>query len=120
MNNLPKKGTKFEEKYEIQEILGTGGIGTVSKALQLDCGRIVALKILLKSDLDNDTRTRFLREAQALSKLSHRNIMAVYNMGIGTGGLPYLVMEYVVGQSLRGLINSLGQVPVLQSLRIIR
>ncbi|MBX9722171.1 MAG: tetratricopeptide repeat protein, partial [Candidatus Obscuribacterales bacterium] len=46
--------------------------------------------------------------------------MAVYNMGIGTGGLPYLVMEYVVGQSLRGLINSLGQVPVLQSLRIIR
>ncbi len=117
----PKIGDIFDDKYEIEAILGSGGNGTVYKAQQLDCKRTIALKILFHDiGQDEEYRSRFLREAQTLSKLSHENIVTVYHLGVSSSDVAYLVMEYVEGQSLRAIINSVDRLPVLRALRIIR
>lgn len=120
MSTILKVGDVFDDKFEIQAVLGSGGIGTVYKARQLDCDRIVALKILhYHAALDEEYRARFLREAQSLNKLSHANIVTVYHLGLSSD-VPYLVMEYLQGKSVESLISTTGRLPVLQSLRIVR
>jgi serine/threonine protein kinase len=120
MNDYLKTGGIFDDKYELLEVLGSGGVGTVYKARQLDCGRLVALKILKESAAtDDEYRARFLREAQALSKLSHVNIVTVYHLGFSVHSLPYLAMEYLNGQSVRAVLNRVNNLPVLLSLRIV-
>lgn len=114
-------GDIFDDKYELLETLGSGGIGTVYKARQLDCDRIVALKILHPHiAVDEEFRIRFMREAQALSRLSQVNIVTVYNLGIYNESLPYMAMEYVKGQSLRSTLNGIDRLPVLRAIKIIR
>ncbi|MBX9689209.1 MAG: serine/threonine protein kinase [Candidatus Obscuribacterales bacterium] len=115
-----KAGDIFDEKYELLEELGRGGIGVVFKAKQLDYERIVALKIL-KEDaiIDEELIARFLREAKTLSRLSLANIVTVYHLGSSKEGIPYLSMEYLPGESLRKLINQ-GSLSVPQSLKICR
>ncbi len=121
MNSKLKLDKIFDDKYELLEELGSGGIGTVYKALQLDCNRLVALKVLHQyAAEDEEYRSRFLREAQALSKLSHANIVTIYHFGNTSAQVPYLAMEYLNGQSIRAVLNSAGRMPVLQALRIIR
>jgi serine/threonine protein kinase len=120
MNTILKIGEVFEEKYKIEEILGSGGIGTVYRAVQLDCQRNVALKILHQYALDDEYQARFIQEAQALSRLSHANVVTVYNLGLSQSGIPYLVMEYVKGQNVRRILSSVNRMPVLQALRIVR
>lgn len=120
MKNLPVIDDIFDDKYEIQEVVGSGGIGTVYKALQLDCSRTVALKILQPhAAIDEEYRARFIREARALSKLQHRNIVAVYNLGIAADSMPYLAMEYLRGRSIRRILDSSGRIPVRRSLKIV-
>ena len=68
----------FDGRYELLEVLGAGGLGTVFKAIQVDLGRQIALKILHPNVAkDEELCTRFMREAQALHKLSHRSIVSV-------------------------------------------
>lgn len=114
-------GDVFDDKYELLAELGSGGIGTVYKARQLDCNRIVALKILHPHiAIDEEFRIRFMREAQALSRLSHVNIVTVYSLGVFQESTPYMVMEYLPGRSLRGLLNEAERVSVLRCIKIIR
>ena len=121
MSSIPKIGEIFDGKYEILEILGSGGIGTVFMALQLDCQRLLALKILHEgAALDEEYRARFVREAQALSQVRHNNIVNVYHLGVSENEVPYMAMEYVAGKSIRAILNSLDRMPVIQSLTIIR
>lgn len=121
MDELLKIDQVFDDKYQLLEQLGSGGIGTVYKAMQLDCNRVVALKVLhLGISQDEEYRTRFLREAQALSKLSHTNIVTIYHLGISSTNIPYLVMEYLKGQSLRAVLNAQARLPVLLALKIIK
>ena len=121
MSEIPKIGQIFDEKYKLEELLGSGGNGTVFKARQLDCDRIVALKILHEPCQDGGfDKARFLREAQALSKLSHINIVTVYHLGVSSTKFPYMAMEFVEGQSLRHLLSTIEKLPVLRSLRLIR
>lgn len=121
MSQIPKVGEIFESKYEIQQILGSGGNGTVARALQLDCQRIVAIKILHSEiAFDEEFKARFLREAQTLHKLSHVNIVTFYHIGISSIGLPYLVMEYINGKSIRALCNETPELPLRRSLTIVR
>ncbi|MBV8881138.1 MAG: serine/threonine protein kinase, partial [Planctomycetaceae bacterium] len=89
---------------EILEMLGQGGMGVVYKAVQKNLGRTVALKVL-SPQLSSDPHfvERFTREAQALAQLSHPNIVGIYDSGIHDK-VPYLVMEYVEGNSLRQLL----------------
>ncbi len=89
--------------YRIIEPLGEGGMGTVYLAEDTHLGRRVAVKFL--SSLDPHYRARFLREARAVSALSHPNIAAVYDYGETTNGQPYIVMELVKGKTLSDLLE---------------
>ena len=88
-------------QLEILELLGKGGMGAVYKARQPGLDRFVAVKIL-PPEVGRDAAfaERFLREARALARLSHPNIVAVHDFG-QTGGLYYFVMELIDGANLR-------------------
>lgn len=121
MTNLPQVGEVFDEKYEVLSVLGSGGLGSVYKARQLEVERIVALKIIhWQFAADEEFRARFLREAQLLGRLSHINIVVIYHLGISLDGFPYIAMELVRGKSIRTAMNERGRFPVLQTLRITR
>jgi serine/threonine protein kinase len=93
-------------QLEVLECLGRGGMGVVYKARQPRLNRFVALKILAR-EKEKDPRfaERFTREAQALARLNHPNIVTVYDFG-ETNGLYYLLMEFVDGMSLRQLLQT--------------
>jgi hypothetical protein len=103
--------------FRIEELLGRGGMGTVYKATQLSLGRPIALKIL-SEDLATDEQflARFHREADALSRLSHPNIVTVLERG-ELDGKPYLAMEFIDGPSLRQVIRE-GKMPPAEALKI--
>jgi serine/threonine-protein kinase len=95
-------------RYEIIAKLGSGGMSHVYQALDTILNRIVTVKIL-RSDLaeDKDFVRRFQVEAQAVASLSHPNIVSIYDVG-QENGLPYLVMEYVEGLTLKEIIQKEG------------
>src|SRR5208282_6074776 len=105
-------------QLEILECLGRGGMGVVYKARQPRLNRLVALKILAR-DKEQDVQftERFTREAQALARLNHPNIVTVHDFG-EAGGHCYLVMEFVDGLNLRQLLQS-GQMEPEQALTIV-
>jgi predicted Ser/Thr protein kinase len=93
-------------QFEILEMLGRGGMGVVYKARQRNLDREVALKILPPLDAQSpDFVARFSREARALAKLNHPNIVNVHDFG-ETGGLYYILMEYVDGANLRQILQT--------------
>jgi len=93
---------------EILELLGKGGMGAVYKARQPGLDRLVAIKILpVETSHDPTFAERFTREARALARLSHPNIVAIYDFG-QTEGLYFFVMEYVDGVNLRQAIQAGG------------
>ncbi|MGA2585402.1 MAG: serine/threonine-protein kinase [Candidatus Aminicenantales bacterium] len=97
-------------KYKILGILGKGGMGIVYKALDPDIEREVAIKTIRFDTLSEGTQkddliARFIREARAAGKISHPNIVTIYEVG-RENDLTYIVMQYVEGQSLQSLIDS--------------
>jgi predicted Ser/Thr protein kinase len=102
----------------VLELLGQGGMGAVYKARQLKLDRLVALKILpLETGSDPTFAERFTREARALARLNHANIVSVHDFG-EAGGLYYFIMEYVDGANLRQLLWA-RQLQPQDSLKII-
>ena len=105
----------LNDRYEIGELLGRGGMADVYKAQDTRLGRTVAIK-LLRADVarDSQLQARFRREAQAVAGLNYPAIVAVYDTGEhissdhpGDGAhVPYIVMEYVHGKTLRDLIRA--------------
>jgi len=92
-------------KYELQEFLG-GGMSHVYRAQDTVLGRMVAVKILTEQGCtDAEAKARFLQEARVASSIVHENIMNVYDFG-EEGGKPFIVMEFLKGQSLRDAIRS--------------
>ena len=101
----PAEIAKHFPQLEILECLGRGGMGVVYKARQPKLNRLVALKILApERGADPQFTERFLREAQALARLNHPNIVTVHDFGEAEG-LYYLLMEYVDGMTLRQLLH---------------
>jgi serine/threonine-protein kinase len=95
--------------YEVQEVLGRGGVGIVYKAWHQRLGRAVALKMLLAGPYAHaEELARFLREAEAVAGLRHANVVQVYDMG-DLDGRPYFTMEYVEGGSLAQKLASTPQ-----------
>jgi len=106
-------------KYELIEIIGEGGMGVVYKARDPQIGRMVAIKkITADFGKDSDLLKRFLSEAQAVGKLQHPSIVVIYDLG-DDGGNPFLVMEYLTGQSLEKVLASRTELPLIQKLGII-
>ena len=119
-NKLPQVGEIFEQRYKLLEVLGSGGFGTLFKTRQTDSGRIIALKVLPPHiAVEQEFRDRFFREAQALSKLNHENIVNVYHLGLTDNGLPYLAMELVDGLSLRKILAEVGSLNEQRTLWIM-
>ncbi len=100
------------EGYEIRGRLARGGMGAVYRARQRSMNRDVAIKVLHpRQARDPEAKERFLREARAVAKLNHPNIVTGIDAGIAAGGLHYFVMELVEGESLRTLLRAEGRLP---------
>ena len=116
------------ERYELESRLGTGGMGTVWKAKDRLLDRTVAIK-LLHDDLsaDSDAMQRFKREARAAARLAHPSVVTVHDTGetpsdepFVDDDIPYIVMEYVDGESLHDLIRQRGPLSIEDVIRIAR
>ncbi len=103
-------------RYEIQRKLARGGMGVVYVAHDPVLGRMVALKVF-QSDLDlPDAAERFAREARAAASLNHTNIVTIYDFG-EVASQPYIVMEYIQGETLADIIRRRTPVPVAEKIR---
>lgn len=103
-------GKRLDGRYEIQEIVGVGGMSVVYKAYDNVDDRIVAVKILKDEFLTNDEFVRrFKNESKAIALLSHPNIVKVYDVSFGEK-LQYIVMEYVDGITLKEYIQKQGAI----------
>jgi serine/threonine protein kinase len=115
----PFLGTTLAQKYQIDSVIGKGGMSVVYKARNVQVGSTVAVK-MLKYDLisDNDLFKRFSQEAQAIQRLTHPNIIAVHEFGVAHNGQPYLVMDYLKGELLSDIIEKNGRISVKRFLPI--
>ena len=108
-NNMDKYlGTCLDDRYEIVEVIGAGGMAVVYKAIDQRLNRFVAVKIL-RDELarDEEFRARFQIEAQAVAMLSHPNIVSVYDVS-HTEGVEYIVMELIEGVTLMQYMQKKG------------
>ncbi|MBX9670680.1 MAG: protein kinase [Candidatus Obscuribacterales bacterium] len=108
-------------RYEILEMIGQGGMGTVLKARHLALSKFVAIKVLNPGrNFDEQSKKRFEQEAQAGSKLSHPNLVAVFDYGFTVRREPYLVMEYIDGESLEKLVARSENMDLDQFIEVFR
>ncbi|MBK6425774.1 MAG: protein kinase [Blastocatellia bacterium] len=113
-------GTLFDEIYEIEALLGEGGMGTVYRARHRLLRDIVALKMLRGDDRENlRWRRRFVREGQAARRFRHSNSVTVYDLRTSRDGTIYLVLEYVPGVTLRTRLREKRRYTCLDALRIL-
>jgi len=102
-------GQIIDGRYRIEGLIGVGGMGSVYRATRILIGDEVAIKILHSERVaDPNTAQRFRREAQAAARLKHPNAVSIYDFGVSSEGLQYLVMELIEGQSLREVMNTRG------------
>ncbi|MEU1984683.1 Stk1 family PASTA domain-containing Ser/Thr kinase [Nocardia sp. NPDC019395] len=113
----------LSSRYELGEIIGFGGMSEVHRARDLRLNRDVAIKVL-RADLARDPTfyLRFKREAQNAAALNHPAIVAVYDTGeaeVDGGPLPFIVMEYVEGDTLRDIVRNEGPLPPRRAMEVI-
>lgn len=109
-------GTVVSDRYEILAQLGQGGMGVVYKARHTLLDSPVAVKVLLLSQ-DEKVGKRFLQEAKLASQVRHPNIVYISDYGILSDQRPYLIMEYIQGETL-ATINEAGRLPLPRALRV--
>lgn len=121
-------GRRLAGRYEVRSLIGRGGMAEVHLGFDTRLSRIVAIK-MLRSDLARDSvfQARFRREAQSAASLNHPNIVAVYDTGeemvLGPDGrgisVPYIVMEYVEGHTVKDLLSDGTPVPINEAVSIV-
>ncbi len=116
-------GNLLGDRYQVGDTLGFGGMSEVHRGRDLRLGRDVAIKVL-RADLARDPtfQTRFRREAQNAASLNHPAIVAVYDTGetaTDAGPVPYIVMEFVDGETLRDLLKREGPLPPKRAMEIV-
>jgi tetratricopeptide (TPR) repeat protein/predicted Ser/Thr protein kinase len=114
------EGVEIGHRYKVIRLLGVGGMGAVYRVHDRELDRDVALK-LIRGEIANSPETleRFKREIQLSSKVTHRNVLRVFDLG-QTEGIRYLTMEYVEGDDLAGLLKREKRVPIARTLTIFR
>ena len=117
---MMKAGDVIRERYELEELAGTGGMSNVYRAYDRRLERRVAIKVLHERYThDEEYVSRFTREARAIARLTHPNIVTVIDRGEWEGS-QYIVFEYVGGETLKEVIEREGRLPVEEALRIVR
>ncbi len=107
-------------KYQVQKVLGRGGMGTVYEAIDPLINRKVAVKTMIPGLAESaDLRARFLREAQAAGGLQHRNIVTVYDLGEDQGQ-PYIAMEFIEGTDLEKVVQNREPLTVEWKMDVLR
>lgn len=108
----PVLGAVIDSRYRVELLLGRGGMGAVYRAEQLLLGRTVAIKVLRRLERDGAGEARFRREAMAVARLKHPNIVTCHDFGVCEQFGAYLVLEYVQGCSLREELDRFGRLPL--------
>ena len=99
----------LDNKYIVNKIIGTGGMSIVYSGFSMDTGEEVAIKILRPEYLeDEEFKKRFRKESKIAQQLNHRHIIKTLDTGEDEG-LPYIVMEYVRGETLKEYIKNRGK-----------
>jgi eukaryotic-like serine/threonine-protein kinase len=107
-------------RFDIERVIGVGGMGIVLKAYDTELHRVVALKVLARHLANNaSARKRFAREAQAAAAVLHPNVIPIYNVESESDN-PFLVMQYVNGQSLQAKVDEQGPLSIAEALRIAK
>lgn len=111
-------GTLLASRYEFLDVLGEGGVGIVFKAMHPIMEKLVAIKMLHAHELQTSSIERFKREAKAISRLDHHNIITIHDFGVTENNQPYMVMEFIEGKSLYDVIMDSGPPPLDRALDI--
>ena len=107
-------------RYDIERLVGAGGMGVVLKGFDTELHRVVAIKVQLPQLATSAAaRRRFAREAQAAAAVVHEHVIPIYNVET-EGDLPYLVMQFVPGHSLQTRVDEHGPLAVKEVLRLAR
>ena len=113
-------GSDFGARYRIEALLGQGGMGRVYKAYDKDLDRVVALKVVRHGVMgETDALKRFKQELVLASKISHKNILRIHDMG-EVGGTKFITMAYVEGQDLYGILKENPKLPMERVLKYAR
>ena len=99
-------GLGIDRRYEVGSMLGRGGMGEVRNAKDTRIHRDVAVKVLRTTNADEDTKARFLREAQVQGALDHPAIPPVHDLGVDRDGQPYFVMKKLAGTTLAEVLEA--------------
>jgi predicted Ser/Thr protein kinase len=114
-------GKTLEDKYRIEELLGSGGMCDVYRAIHLGMGKEVAVKVLKPAlAVDGTIARRFEQEARAASRIHHPHAINVTDYGIADGVAPFIVMEFVKGPTLGELLRKEGAMSVERTANILR
>jgi serine/threonine protein kinase len=112
-------GSVIQNRYEVEEPIGRGGMSSVYRARDLNSGQKVAFKVMHAHLLDNPANVRrFRREAQAANKVRHPHAVQIFDVGVTPNGSPYIIMDYLDGPSLSDVIAENGKLPVERCLKI--
>ena len=114
LEGIPKPGDVLAGKYEVEGVLGAGGMGVVLAARHVALGQRVAIKFLLPEVAKRQPEAveRFLREARAATQLKSEHVARVTDVATAEGGAAYLVMEYLEGQDLGRVLKEQGRLPI--------
>jgi CheY-like chemotaxis protein len=113
-------GTMVSDRYKLLGRIGEGGMATIWHALDTTMCRQVVLKVLHPNLSAAEIQlARFEQESRLLAQISHQNIVSVYDAGALNGTLPYMVMEYIKGESLGDILFREGSLPLTKVLQIL-
>jgi serine/threonine-protein kinase len=113
-------GRTMAQKYQVEALIGEGGMGKVYRARQIALDKLVVLKVLRHTLLGDDrTVARFKREAKAASRLNHPNSIGILDFGQAEDGALFIAMEFVPGQDLHTVLSKEGPLPEPRIVRIV-
>ncbi|MDI1483651.1 serine/threonine-protein kinase [Polyangium sp. y55x31] len=115
-----KAGDVIAGKYRVDRVLGVGGMGAVVAAEHTELEQRVAIKFMLEAAAKNEVgKKRFLREAQAATKLRSEHVTRMLDFGTLDDGVPYLVMELLEGRDLDEMIRAAGKLPIEEACEVV-
>src|SRR5262245_3387208 len=116
-----QSGRLLGGRYKLEQCIGSGGMGEIYRARRTHIGDTVAVKVLRSDVVENEkSRQRFYREARAAAMLHHPNAVVIHDFGEDDDGTAYIVMELLLGRSLRQLLAQEGSINAVRAYGIIR